>query len=669
MAFTVSPEEFEKRRLAQQQQINLPTADARNMNQPVPLAPTSVLTTPPQPVQQQTPQIQQQGEQLLTQAQQKAAQPMTQQLPRAIETQALNVLQQPQQMQQNFEQIRKAQLGQLDAQRANSLESLRQQTGQIGGAGTRQAQLMQQALGGAEARNMAEAQLLQQEQTMMQDAGIKALQAGTQSTQALSQMNAQDINNMINAAGSSVAFAELAQKQNMQLNEQQFDAWKVQANAELQQALQTNDIEATTNNLMKQLEFEAQQAQTGRTFTAEQEGLNRLLQTNLKNMDIDAQKNMINLKSMIDKDMMISQQDWQSTEAELDRLEREALQKNDFGAQMELEQARNEFQALRDTNQQKWATSERIADNAFNMKIQVSEQDFNRGMQIYQNRINENAATKEFGYQKTLQQDMFNFEFHKQTQNLSHEQTMIKLQSELQETKAQHDTIREQNLMRLQDSININQIKISQGHDQAMAYLNKKLQGDLANENFEQAKSLQQEKYKEESNLQKANLAFEQAKLQLQQQGIDIEKEHQQFIQIQQAVNSGALSPKSMADYMKKTFAGKNIDVTLPDPNTATYAMVKEFELMKVQYHLAHGGKAEDLYDKTGAFIDLPGEKLMGFSSWMQKEYYGKSVTDRQTMIDEIQNKTGKKVIGVNQVAVPKTNFTDKLNFPPTVNK
>jgi len=88
-------------------------------------------------------------------------------------------------------------------------------------------------------------------------------------------------------------------------SEQNWKGIQNQLDRDIQTSMQANDINAVRQNLLTQLDYNKQEAAAGRTFTAEQNAMNRILETTLKTMDIESAKVLTELKGKIDLDLQV----------------------------------------------------------------------------------------------------------------------------------------------------------------------------------------------------------------------------------------------------------------------------------------------------------------------------------------------------------------------------
>lgn len=277
-------------------------------------------------------------------------------------------------------------------------------------------------------------------------------------------------------------------------------------------ALQKGDIEG-------QKEIETLKGQ----IVASESALDRANAILLKNMDVEGQKEITTLQDKLQTGQLLKQQDFTAAQAALGRAHDLAVQNGDIQGQMQIRKLQGEIEAQAQKAQQTWQTGERVASQVFTSTERISTQDYDAG-QKYLDREN----------QKSMQmQDYYN-NLDMQAKGFNQEQTMAKINSDLEEAKAGNDYLRTEKLTKLQSALQaglqddaqiaakeLAQLEISNqqyladkneqlqlymqlqgfGQEQQMAYLNSQLEDAKANKDVDRQKQILQ--YQTNLDLQK----------------------------------------------------------------------------------------------------------------------------------------------------------------------
>lgn len=229
-----------------------------------------------------------------------------------------------------------------------------------------------------------------------------------------------------------------------QLQEQDFKAVQAALDRSQQTAIQRNDLNAVRDNLMTQLQFNKEEAATGRQFTAEQNSLNRLLETSLKNLDIESAKDLTTLKSKLDAGEALNARDWQGAQNQLDRLAAEALQKGDIQGQLQVQALKGEIDAAQQKSQQQWQTAERVSSQLYNTDERLSSQDYESFEKAKDRKLQESTQMQDYYNKLNLQSNEFN-----------QQETMAKLQADIDNARADGDLVRAQKLGQFQNALQL----------------------------------------------------------------------------------------------------------------------------------------------------------------------------------------------------------------------
>lgn len=625
------------------------------------------------------------------------------------------------------ELAKKKAMDEFNEQRAQSFEAYRQATGGAAGIGPREESLLAMQLQTGAERAAFSRDIDIQEEEIKRKNLLEALAVGTQNVQLQQGIYQGDIDAMIASAGGALGFAELAQRENILLSEQEYDRWKTQYTGDLQTNLQKNDINAVRQNLQTQLDFEKQQAALGRQFTGEQNAFNRALEEGLAHLDIDAQREFIGLKAEIDKGTLLATQDFAATEAQLDRLLEKAIAEDNIEAQYAIQESQNQFASLMQESEQRWKTAERTATEVFVREERVSEEAFSNRMADIQNRhqlamqSNDITAQKEIeaerrnlqltmltqeqnfseaqnfldrelsqamqvediGAQKdiekmkadlqlTIQQNDQKFtdaqqylqrqheaalqadditaqkdikqmqvdlELTMQTQGMAHDERMRYLDSELQEARDQENFIREKQLMIHQTELNWQTMEIEQGYDAALMNLQSEIDIALQNDQQEFAYDLEVMRWEKEMEMHQDNIEIQQAKLTLEQQGLDMAAIEQQYNMIMDQVAQGTAEPGEALAYLNDqiTQAG-GVPIEKADPMAWQQSIQEDFLMQQYQWALTQGDLNEvAILGTEGEFEGLKPEYMQQFNGHLNETIYGTDETPMGQVVSEFK--------------------------------
>lgn len=577
-------------------------------------------------------------------AQQKALAGTPQQTAQLVSQQTQGLLQDPS-MGRDPEAEKNLALDQLRRRQAESFEQFRQATGGVANTGVNLQDLVSAQLQQRQEMTDTGRQLDIDEQNRRQQEMINALAQGRETAQLEQGLQTGDIQNLLATGEGALGFAELASKQDILLSEQDFAATQKALDDQLKLAIQANDINAQKDILGQQLEFEKKQAELGREFTASQNELNRLLETNLANLDADTQKELVNLKALVDKDMLISQQDFASSEAELQRQFQEAMQNNDFAQANSMAQMLNEFDVLKQQSQQEWQTAENLANNAFQEQLQMNEQDFNKAMQYIQHDLDLAKSEDNFEKQQFLMDKQSDLELQMLTQNFQHDEKMAILNTELQQAIADQDVERQKQLLGFSHGLEMNKIEQEQGFQESMAYVQNQLQQALQNNDFENAKVLNELQYEHQMQMHMDEMAISQAKIDLEQQGLDMAQVESEYNKIQDLIAQEQLDPTDAVEFMALQFEDslpEGFEFSQPDPFAIQKAMKEDYINQQYQYALSNNidvtSPTDAEFNQDGDFIGLKGEYLGQFNDYINETLYGQTGTPLEADIIGLKN-------------------------------
>lgn len=511
---------------------------------------------------------------------------------------------------------KEAELGRFDVERSQGLEEFRRSTGGIAGSSERNEELLKRFASGAFDR----AQLSTDIDRKKREDEIAAFNVGQRAVEQGQTMFSNRIANLLNTAKTAAEFAEIASRERIQLNDQQFTAAQNEFRREHEQAIQRNDIIASRENLQRELDFREKQAMLGREFTAEQSALDRALKESLAYLDINGQKEMITLQDKLNTNKLLLEQDFAEVQSALDRAMEISLQENNIQAQRELQSSQNEFNRLMQINQQKWESAERNATQIWKSNERLSEQDHQKAVQYLDFKNQEALQGNDINAQKSIQEMKSKLALKMQTQEMDQQEKMMFLDSKLKESAAIKDFERQKTYLQLQT---LEQMKVLQEQGkqaESLALVESNLQKSLNEQNFDHTKILQEMKFAQETKLQLNEIQLQEAELALKEKGIDIQIDAMYNEWIQQASQSGQVSPESVYNWLQSKLPD-DIKGTIepPDEFAVQNAIKEDYLNMQLQYAMTHEGSA--VYE-NGVFVGLTDEALTSFNEWFNGNFY-----------------------------------------------
>lgn len=554
---------------------------------------------------------------------------------------------------------KEAELGKFDVGRSQATEEFRRATGGVAGSSDRNQALLKRFTSGAFDRAQLSSDLdrkVREEEIASFDVGQKAVEQ-----ERIGFRN--QIGDLLNTAGTAAKFAEIASRERIQLNDQQFQAAQNELKMEHASSLQKNDINASRENLMKQLEFREGQALLGREFTAEQSALDRSLKQSLAHLDINGQREMITLQDKLSTNRLLTQQDFQEAQAALDRaFENSRLDKN-IEAQVQLQKSQQEFNQLLQLNQQKWESAERAATQLWKSSERLSDQDHQKAIQYLDFKNKEALQANDTSAQMAIQEMKTSLALKLQTQEMEQQEKLMYLDSQLKEAAAGNDFERQKSILQLQT---FEQMKIlqEQGNQaESMALLNNKLNQSLADQNFTHTKILQDIKFQQETQMQMNEIQLQEAELALKEKGLDLQIDNMYNQWVQQAASTGQVSPESVYNWLQNTLPSSvKGAIKPPDPFAVQSAIKEDFLNMQLQYSMTHPDTA--VYE-NGVFVGLNDGSLGDFNNWFNKNFYNNPGSMQQAVQKiYVNSKSKSNTKGPNE-RPPKEGITQSKERPP----
>jgi len=422
-----------------------------------------------------------------------------------------------------------------------------------------------------------------------------------------------------------------------------------------------NDFNQAESSLNRAQELDLQQnteasrlaLQTAQNrFTQAESGLDRAQSEAMQNTSIEAQERMqlaeqgfeesqnnqkeslALLMQRVDqstqRSLQIAQQNHQGNQANLDRAQELTTQERGIQAQKEIVTAQQNFERLQESAQRQWLSAERTATQGFVTGERIEQQRYNQAQQ-YLDRVHEVALSENnITAQKEIQQMQSNLQLQLQTQDMGFQEKMFTLDSEREQAVLDGNVGREQQILQFQHTQQLETMQVNQGFEQANLQFQSNLNNALAQQDFQRAKAMENIKFSNEYRMHYDNQQLEKARIDLAQQGIDVEKQFQDWNKIQSQVESGLLDPQVAIDYLKQNVP-EGIEIKEANPMATQMAIIEDFNNLQLQFSQTHPGSAvfKDADgnivppETPGAFFSgLTNEWQAGFNSWMNNTVY-----------------------------------------------
>jgi hypothetical protein len=360
----------------------------------------------------------------------------------------------------------------------------------------------------------------------------------------------------------------------------------------------------------------AAEGQENRNFQAQAQAIDNAMQLATQFNDIQAQESLAQLNAKLEEGLLMKEQDFQSIQADLDRQQQLLLQENDFVGAERIERLKQEFQSLEAQKEREFTQAERIATQGWQTGERLSAQDFELGRMYYESELAEAQAENDFDRQRQILEQQQLHELKMQTNEMDYGQKMAYLDYNLSEARATNDVERQQQILKFKHGQEMERLASEQGFQAAMQYNDFQYQQALSEQDFVQAETLarQRMEFEAEENLQDRML--EQARIQLQQQGMDLA----QFDRLQAEVEAGRVDPDAAVQYLQEMVgqSGLNLQISPVEAETQMRTAIQaEYDSMRYQYALTH---PEQTDPETGELTD---EGKAAFNEFYNENLYG----------------------------------------------
>ncbi len=232
-------------------------------------------------------------------------------------------------MGQDYNQLQNRQLEQYDIQRAKATQAARESAAPVMHSGNVRSSLFDDIISRAQDRSKYETELTgyygDKERQNLLGALEQARLASGEERQKFS-TNVDAINKIIGAGEGEET--------------RKFQGSENEINRDLQERMQSKELDVRTQGIKDQLEFDEWKTKSGYEFTSSESALNRALQFSLVDKDQNFQEKMVGLKEKTQMNLMITQQEWDSVQNDLNR----KIQEADITSRFELMKIKQEFE-------------------------------------------------------------------------------------------------------------------------------------------------------------------------------------------------------------------------------------------------------------------------------------------------------------------------------------
>lgn len=617
----------------------------------------------------------------------------------------------------DFSKINKQNMEQFDINRANTMEATRQGLADTMNTGSSQNRLLQLALQSGTDRTLLQRQNEIETAEKARQNLLGALDQGRQTAGAENARYQSDVGGLQAVSGMAEGMENRAadmQKLTVSFGQDMAkmiaqNDWQGAQNSldrELKQVMQSNDINATSASIQKQLDFDRWKQENGQTFTAEQNSLNRALELSLKDKDLDSQKALMELKGKIDAGMLTKEQDFEAAQSAIDRSLQKALQEGDIQGQLKAIQAKGELDKQAQEAQQKWQSAERTATQGWQTNERLDEQSFKSAQSYLDRTLQETLQTNELNVQKELEREKNRLEIQMQSMGFAQEQRMaylndnlaqkerdlrlqmqgneieaqkyiekekrmlaIQMQSQgfaqdqrmkylddrLAEARATNDVQRQKDLIEFQTTQELTKIETEQSFQAKRDALNYQLQmalkkGDMIQQEMLQRKQLefQREELDKQDEWKKVELG-------LQGKQIDLQGKQYDYNMLMEGVKAGTIDATSAQAAIRGAMRQYGISVQPPNPNASRMAIAKQYDDMRYQFGLTNptlvDSKGNLTQDGQNAFNNFVNKTTPGAAQIVQG--IDASGAPVQVTVDLVVDSSPMNKDGINLGATP----------------
>jgi len=407
-----------------------------------------------------------------------------------------------------------------------------------------------------------------------------------------------------------------------QLSDQDFQRTETALNRALQQALAdgddrlARDIETLRGNLAREGFASSEKVAFARIASDE----------NMQQVGIDAQNELTELKGRIDSGLLIQSQDFEGAQSALDRDLQTAISNNDNATRLTIENMQADLAKEMQKADLSYRRTEGVLSRIHSTNERIGQNEFARMENLLDRRQQTAEATKDRDLTKQIESDRAQLQLKLQTNDMSHDEKITLMDAEIATAKADDDVGRQQELMKFSHGQEMAKIANEQGFQKSLTYLNDKLLVAREEEDFYRTKVLTNMQFDQEMKLHQSISAVDQAKIEMQQQGLDIAQFESNIAELKDAVLSGRLDPSVLTNYQQTVMASSlpdGFEFTEPDQGALHDALAADYVNQQFQWALTIGDADGDGKLDAGTYeIDEDGnERFVGLNNENQTAF------------------------------------------------
>lgn len=223
----------------------------------------------------------------------------------------------------------------------------------------------------------------------------------------------------------------------------------------------------------------------------------------------------------------------------------------------------------------------------------------------------------------------YNFDTALQTQNMSHDVKMAKLNNDYLTAQKTGDVNRQKQILDFTYKQDLIKMEKEQGYEESKLAMQANVQYALQQGDHEHAAAMQRALFNQQTTEAAKDRALEEAGLALQQKGVDMKEIESNYTILENQVKAGLLDPKVLTEYLDKTISTNGVKLEAPDPKAAQIAADKEWEGMQTEYGKTH----PEFVAEDGRTLTTDGQKA--FSVWYNENQYGEQRATSEAAISE----------------------------------
>lgn len=416
-------------------------------------------------------------------------------------------------------------------------------------------------------------------------------------------------------------------QEGLQLNDQDFESIEANLNRQHDLAIQTGDRELA-------LQIENMRDDLARAGLASSEKVAFARITSDERMQLisnELQLELQDIQGRINRDELLTSQSFQAGQNMLDRELQEAINTGNNDLARELEQMQADLAKEMQIADQKFQSAESLANRAWTKSERISQNQFNAAESILDRKFAEAEASKDRELTKRLESDRNRLQLKMQTNDMQHDEKMAYLDNLYTEAQANNDVGRQKDLLSFAHGQEMDKIAKEQGFQRSLVYLQDELETAQRDGDLIRAKELAELQFGQEMQLHQTISAVDQAKLEMQQQGLDITRFESDLASLQAEVEAGRLDPSVLTTYKENVMAAslpEGFQFTEPDPNAVQDALKADYVNQQYQWALTQGDADGDgqldagVYDENGRFTGLNDDNFEAFTGHLTSTLY-----------------------------------------------